>query len=205
MTDNIDIPVIDDPDIELDDGLQENPQLREAIRNAQLGQYEHTLFEMWEDILDEAIRQVSNGVSIPLADGLLRQWPWLRYKDLPQYLTERRKLLEEAKTLLQQCYPKPAELLFQENNGDWEEHKDAYIDVIVAWTRASNAWAEQWDLIPLSRPDKGIMHAVIADMTTLLIHPSKGLAEQMQNLAGFDITESDSEALSNRIAGVDDE
>lgn len=201
MTD-LNIPSIED--IEADD-FQNSPEFQEAVRNAQLGQYEHTIFEIWADILDAAIEQVSGPVTIALADGLLRQWPWLSYADLPGYLTARKKLVQQALDTLIAQFPKPGELLFQENVDDWEIHKDAYIDVIVAWTRLSNVWSTEWESTALQDPSKGLMHAAVADATSLLINPSTGLVEQLRNLAGFLITEEESESIRTRILGEDDE
>ncbi|QNN98096.1 hypothetical protein SEA_FEDE_48 [Microbacterium phage Fede] len=203
----INIPVIEDlpDDIEVDDDIQSSPEFMEAVRRAQTGQYEHTMFEMWEDILFEARAQVDGAVSIPLANGLLRQWPWLQFKTLPEYFKRRLQCIDEAIEILHANYPKPAELLYQESAGDWELHKDAYIDVLVAWTQLSNHWSDQWEEIPMTRPDKPIMHAVVSDMTALLINPSTGLAEQLRNLADFNITEEESEEMHKRIAGVSDD
>lgn len=203
---NIDLPMIEDlpDDIEMDD-IRDSPEFRDAVRKAQLGQYDSTLFEMWEDILEEAKRQVAGNVSIPLANGLLRQWPWLSFKHLPDYFKARHQMLEEALDVLKSCYPKPQELLYQENEDDWNLHKDAYIDVIVEWTKLSNFWSDSWEEIPMNRPDKAYKHAAVADMVALLVNPSSGLVEQMSNLANFQITEEESEVLQKRIAGVDDE
>ncbi|QFG04971.1 hypothetical protein SEA_MOLEFICENT_48 [Microbacterium phage Moleficent] len=205
----IDLPIIEDlpDDIEADDNLQSTPEYQEAIRNAQLGQYEHTLAQMWEEIIEEARLQVSGTVSIPLADGLLRQWPWLRYKDLPQYFQTRHDMLEEALEILRLQFPKDKtkEEFYAENEGDWLLHKQVYIDVTVAWTQLANHWTDRWEQIPLHRGDKGILHASIADTVALLINPSSGLVEQMRNLADFHLTPEETTKLQNRINGVEDE
>ena len=204
MSENIELPTIPE-DIELEDDIQDSPDFREAVRKAQLGQYDSTLFEMWEDILFEAKRQVSGAVSIPLANGILRQWPWLSFKHLPDYFKARLGMLDEALEILYSCYPKPKELLYQENVDDWNLHKEEYIDVIVAWTQLSNNWSDIWEEIPMNRPDKAYKHAAVADMVSLLVNPSTGLIEQMRNLANFQITEEESEAMQARINGVGDE
>ena len=177
----------------------------DAMRTAESGQYEHTLFQMWESMLDEGVMMTENGVSIPAADSILRSWPWLKYEELDTYMDNRRLLLLETKEALQSCYPKPTELLFQENVDDWTVHKDAYLDVIVAWTHLTNRWAEDWAEIPIIVPLKGIQHAVIAD-TTALILGRDGFIEQMRNLHGFDITDEEGAELTKRLVGeVSDE
>lgn len=194
-----------DPLIELDEDMKDSEFLREAIKNAENGQYSHTMFEAWENVLDMAVESVDKGLSIPVADGLMRQWPWLRYTDLPMYLSYRKSMLQEAKLVLQSCYPKPQELLFEENVGDWEEHKESYLDVIVAWTRLSNTWTSRWDAIPLNKPAKGVMHAVVSDMAALLINPRTGLVENIRNLHGFEVSDEEGEEMIARINEVEDE
>lgn len=199
---NVDLPVIED--FETDD-LNSDPGLQDAIRRASLGQYDHTLFEMWEDILNEAKAQVSGNVTIMFANGLIRQWPWLTFKDIGHYFTARHNMLVEALESLEACFPKPAELLYQENEDDWALHKDAYIDVIVAWSQLANNWNDQWENLPLDHPLKGVRMAAVADMSALLVNPSTGLIENMSNLAGFDISEEETVELQKRVAGVDDD
>ncbi|UQT01731.1 hypothetical protein SEA_MORRILL_46 [Microbacterium phage Morrill] len=205
----IELPVIEDlpEEIEVEQELQDTPEYQAAMRSAQTGQYDHTLLQMWEEILTEASLQVSGVVTLPLADGLLRQWPWLRYKDLPQYFQTRHKMLQEALEVLRLQYPsdKSREELFAENVDDWELHKDIYLDVTVAWTQLANHWSDQWEEIPLHRGDKGILHASVADTTALLINPNSGLVEQMRNLAGFVISPEESAKMQARINGVEDE
>ena len=202
--DNPTLPVLEDPDIEVE-GSDEFPITQEMINKAGSGQFDSTMFEMWDQGLDRAIFQTEQPMSIPLAHSLLKQWTWLRYKDLDQYNKSRLKKLKEAKEVLHACFPKPVELLFQENENDWEIHRDAYIDVIVEWTRLSNKWEAAWGEIPLTRVDKGIEHATVVDITALLINPNFGLVESIRELAGFDITEEDRASIEARINGVSDE
>jgi hypothetical protein len=202
-----DLPIIeeeivteDEPQVEIDPELTDSPELREAIHKAQLGIYEHTMFEMWEEVLNRAIYQANEPMSIPVAHGLIKQYPWLRHKDIPMYLQERVKCIEEAGRVLQSCYPKDRDELFKESGEqDWKEHSEAYREVIIRWTRLTNRWSDRWEQIPLHRGDKGIMHAVIADATSLLVHPKSGLLENIQHLFGFEVTEKQAAADRKRI------
>ncbi|QCG78335.1 hypothetical protein SEA_TRUONG_49 [Microbacterium phage Truong] len=201
------LPYEQEEEIVTDEDIRNMPEFQDAMNSAETGQYSNPIFKIWEEILEEAMKQVSGVVTIPLADGLLRQWPWLRYKDLPQYFTTRHKMLEEALELLRAQYPsdKTPEELYSENVDDWELHKKLYIDVIVAWTQLANHWSDQWEEIPLHRGDKGILHASVADTTALLVNPTSGLVEQLRNLAGFHISTEESALMQARIHGEVDE
>ena len=207
MTDNINIPTIEDldPSIELEDEFQDSPEFRAALRNAQVGQYEHTLFEMWEDILFEAKRQIDGVVTIPLANGLLRQWPWMSMKDIPKYFKVRTRLLDEALEVLYAQFPKDKTELYTENVDDWPRHRDYYLDVVVEWTKLVNLWSDRWEELPLTHSDKAIEMAAISDTTALIVNPSTGLAEQIQNLAGFTVDEETAAKMEARIRGLSDE
>lgn len=206
--------LIPDPNIEIEDddetdaGFPQSPEFLEAVRKGQLGQYDYTMFESWRVVLRQFITVCEAGLSMPLADGLMRQWPWLRYTDLETYLNARKVYLQEAIRVLEAQFPKPEEELFQENVDDFIIHKDAYIDVIVAWTRLTNRWTAAWDRIPLqAQSRKAVMHAVTADVSATLINPQTGLIENIRNLAGFHeaMTEEDGEDLVFRINAEVDE
>jgi len=203
---DVQLPPIDDTiEIENPEEFVDSPEFKDAVRRAQEGQFDHTLFEMWADMLAEAIHQTEQGISMPLADGLLRQWPWLRYLDLPEYVAYRRTYLQKAKQVLEAAYPKPAELLFLENEDDFELHKEGYIDVIVGWTRLSNELTAMWDTVPLKDRKKGVIHAAVADVSAFLINPNNGLVEYIKNLAHFEMTEEEGAAMIARINGASDE
>lgn len=201
----LNIPEIEE-EITADDDFPNSPEFQEAVRRAQSGQYEHTLFEMWDEVLDKAIAQATpDRVTIPLADGLMRQWPWLDFKHLPGYLKERKALLEEAQEVLRGCFPKPAELLFLENEDDWTRHKDAYMAVIVEWTKLCNVWSDRWEQTALTHHSKGYLMAATADATSLVLNPTHGLIENMRNLAGFEITDEEGAQIQALIHGTVDE
>jgi hypothetical protein len=199
-----------DPDIEYEtpDSPFDDPEMAEMVRRAELGIYDTTLLQMWESVIDGTAHACEVGVTIPMADGVLRQWPWLSYMDLPKYLRSRYRKLAEAKTVMRMCYPedKDIEELFAESEDDWNRHKDIYLDIIVAWQRLGNAWVDQWDKIALNNKDKGIEHAVVADLNAFLTHPQNGLSEQIRNLANFAITDEEIKSVNERVlAEVDDE
>lgn len=203
MTDApIELPEMEtDPDIELEEPTNpmESPEMQEVMANAQTGKFGTTMFQMWDETLQVAINQAKAPLSVSVALGLLRDYPWLRHKDLPMYLAERIKMLEEAQAVLRKCYPKPAEELFQENENDWVEHEAAYHSVLVGWTRASDRWHKRWEAIPLHRPDKGILHAVVLDASALIIHPKVGLFTNVREMAGFTFSDAQHAVNQTRI------
>ena len=209
-TDEEEFTVPVDPDIEYESAeeFQRSPEFVEAVRKGQLGQFDHTMFEAWENVIQGFISVCERGITMPLADGLLRQWSFLRFSDIEGYLVSRQRKLEEALETLRRCYPKPAEDLFKENVEDFRLHKDAYIDVAVAWTRMSNRWVAVWDAIPLkNHGQKAVQMAVVSDLTALFINPERGLVENLRNLADFHdiMTEEDAAKMLDRINAPEDE
>ncbi|QQO39337.1 hypothetical protein SEA_CRUNCHYBOI_51 [Microbacterium phage CrunchyBoi] len=198
-------------DFEYDDegeAFRKSPEFLDAVSKAEKGQYDHTMFESWRVVLRQMISVCEAGITMPFADGLLRQWPWLRYVDLEPYLRYRKTYLQEAISVLEAQFPKPEAELFAENVNDFVVHKDAYLDVIVAWTRLSNRWTDAWDKISVQNQNrKALMHAVTADVSALLINPRSGLIENLRNLAGFHdvMTDADGEDLIFRINAPVDE
>lgn len=189
------------------DELQDMPEFQDAVQSAQTGIFEHTLFEIWEHQINELIALNSGKLEIPFVDSVLRQWPWLSYTDVQKYRDYRGELLQEFKDALQSSYPKPQELLFQEAEDDWADHKEAYLEVICQWTALAQNWENNWDVIPASNPAKGILHAAIADMMVLVGGPN-ALAENLRDLKGFEIQESDGEwiqARTRELIGLSDD
>lgn len=178
--------------------LIDSPEFTDAVTSAQTGVFEHTLFEIWEHQLDEYIAVNEGPLEISLADGLLRQWPWLSYADLQAYRDYRAVLLADIKTELLASYPKPAELLFQENADDWESHKDAFLEVLARWTALTRDWDQQWSELALTDRAKAVLHPAIADTAVLLSGPNS-LPEYLRDLKGFEITEVDGKQLEERL------
>ncbi|QDF16999.1 hypothetical protein HWC33_gp46 [Microbacterium phage TinyTimothy] len=199
-----------DPDIEYEDdeAFPRTPEFLEAQRKASTQQYDHTMFESWRVVLQQFVMVAEHGITLPLADGILRQWPWLRYADLTSYLQYRAVYLKEAIRVLEAQFPKPEAELFQEAEDDFIRHKESYIDVIVAWTRLTNRWVDIWDKVdPKSQSKKGVLHAVTSDLSALLINKELGLIENLRNLHGFNenMTEEDGQELIARINAPTDE
>lgn len=202
-----DLPIIEE-EFENEQDVQDSKEFQDAARKAQSGQYDHTLLQMWEETLDIAIRQAQEPLSLVVANSLLKQWPWLSYADLDIYLQERLLKLQEARKILTDAYPVPRDELFdalnEYNVDDWAKNSDAYIDVIVGWTRLCKEWENTWETISLVDPIKGIAHAVIADVTSQLLHTQNGLVENVRNLAGFEFSPEMQEEVQTRIEADDE-
>ena len=181
-----------------DEPLGADSDFEEAVRNASLGQFEHTLFEMWEDMLTQGIRGTESRININTANSILRSWPWIKMRELPQYLATRGRLLQEALDTLQTVYGDDKETIFRENVEDWQLHRELYIETIIVWTRLTNYWAEEWQDIPLGKPDKGTSLAAVMDITSQIMSEN-GYIAQMQNLYEFSISNDEGEEITRRI------
>jgi hypothetical protein len=189
-------------DIVIED-LKEGLNFEEAVRKAASGQFEHTLFEMWEQAIQTGIRGLQSPLNLPTANSILRSWPMLKFKDIKTYLHRREVRMAETLDVLQGVYGDNKERIFTENVDDWAVHKDLYIDTIVVWTELTNTWAEEWMEMEES-PDKIVEMAVIIDMQSLLME-GEGFISQMRDLHGFNITEEEGENITKRLIGVSDE
>ena len=189
----------------LQEQIEADPQFAEAFRNAQAGEYDTTLFEMWETMLDNLIADIQKPMTMVFADAVMRQWPWLTYEGVKLYQDMHYLRLFKIKDTLLACYPKPAKFLFRENVDDWGKHKAAYLDVLVEWTKLTATWSPEWQEIPLDKPLlKGAEQASITVATALLLSEN-GLLESIRNLAGYEITDEEGAELDERIAGASDE
>lgn len=188
--------------------LEETPEFQAAVKAAQTGVFDTTLFEMWEHILDELIETTESDISLQTADTILRSFPWLTHADLPMYMGLKIQRLHQIKSAIVAAYPKPQELLFQEADDDWILHKDAYLEILAWWSAFPDKWQAEWRELGWDIPTKGVEHAVIADVSSIIAGPNS-LPEHLRDLKDFEITEGDGEKLRERAieirAGVSDE
>lgn len=199
------IPTLEELGIELEDGMEDSEEFRAALLRGQSGQFENTLLEIWQMMLEKAIAESDGVVTAVMANGILRQWPWLRFPDLQLYLQHRATYLLQALKVLKEAYKKDEEELFAENVDDWLHHKDTYLDVVVGWTHLVNDWSTKWEAIDVKARNKPSLHAALSDVSAFLIDPRNGMVESMRNLAHFELTEEEGEALGRRITGETDE
>ena len=189
----------------LEEQIAADPEFAQAFRNAQNGEFATTLFEQWDVTLTQLIDDIQKPMSMTFADAVMRQWPWLTYEGVKLYQEAHQVRLQSILDALRECYPKPAKHLFKENVADWEKHKPAYLDVLVAWTKLSSTWPDEWQSIPLDDLlGKGAEQASITVATALLLSDN-GLIENIRNLAGYEITDEEGAELDERISGVSDE
>jgi hypothetical protein len=186
-----------DEQILLDEEQEEGLDFAEAIRRAESGQFEHTLFEMYEDMIQQGIKGLQGPLNLPTANSILRSWPMIKFSELRLYLKRRETRLQEAYQTLQDIYDGKKEQIFLENVDDWEVHKDLYIDLIVEWTKLTNEWAEQWMTMSDNR-SKVVEMAVLMDLQAVILG-EEGFVTQMRNLYGFNITEDEGAEITRRL------
>ena len=189
-------------DIVIED-LDEGLNFEEAVRKAESGQFENTLFQMWEAALEQGIHALHSPLNLPTANSILRSWPMLGFDDLRAYLDRRATRMQEVYDRLQTVYNDDKERIFAENADDWELHKEEYISTIVAWTQLTNEWAEEWMEMEDS-PAKLVEMTVLMDLQALLME-SECFISQMRDLHGFLITDEEGEQITKRLIGVSDE
>jgi len=186
-----------DETIVLDEEQEEGLDFAEAIRRAEAGQFEHTLFEMYEDMIQQGMKGLQGPVNLPTANSILRSWPMIKFSELKLYLRRREIRLAETYDTLQELYDGKKEKIFLENVDDWEEHKQLYIDLIVAWTQLTNDWAEEWMNLPDNRL-KVVEMAVLMDLQAVILG-EEGFVTQMRNLYGFNITDEEGAEITRRL------
>lgn len=189
-------PEIETEDYENIDPYAELPELADAVKAAETGVFEHTVLELWERHIEELLRINEAPMELMFADSVLRQWPWLGYADLEPYREARQEKLLDILKALRFAYTKSSELLFQENENDWDLHKEIYLEVLVQWSILPLKWDKQWSTAT-DMQIKALLHAVNADAAVLVGGP-ESLPEYLRSLKDFGINEIDSEWLSER-------
>jgi hypothetical protein len=161
------------------------PEYAEAMRKASLKQYDHTFFEIFQDQLNGSLAATEAELSIEVTDSIMKAWPWIRYTDIPLYITYRARMLRECIAALEASFPKPEEILFKENVDDWKSHREAYMDLWARWTAVNNRWTLEWQKLSWGDRKKSLLHAVVADLTYIILGP-EGMIEKFNYLADFD-------------------
>lgn len=158
----------------------------ETIKNAETKEYGTTLLEQWDKLLQLAIEQTTRPMILNYADAFMRQWPQIDYVRLPEYLTARGDLLKQVHDRLLDAYPKDKDELYLENENDWLEHEDLYLDIYIRWHKLSREWFDWWMKLDFEASEKPIYHAAIADISDLMLNPRTGLLQEMSSLANWE-------------------
>lgn len=180
--------------------MQDIPEFAEALASQASGEYEHTLFELWDKALESTIKGFHEDLSMEWADSMLRGWPYLSMEDLPGFRDVHVARLEGVRDLIISLYPKPAKHLYRENVDDWGKHKDAYIDVIVEVTKLTNEWVQEWLALSFDNPLKRLDMVSITIANAMLMGQGNFI-NQVEYLSGFEITDEEGEAIDARIRG----
>lgn len=185
---------------QLEEQLQHDPDFAEAFRNATAGEFSTTLFQMWEQTLDLLITDIQLPMSMDFADAMLRQWPWLTYEGVRLYQDFHYQRLNQIRDTMIACYPKPSKHLFKENVADWEKHKEAYIDLLVAWNRLVNSWVAPWQEIPVEHTQVKAAEQASITLCKVMLVSANGFLEQIRHLADYEITDEEGAEIDERIA-----
>lgn len=170
----------------------------QALRNASEGLYEHTFLEMWDTVLGNLITATKEPLELDVAASILQAYPWLDHSGINPYREKRVRYLEEAREVLTDVLGDQMVKLYTENENDWTLHKDIYIEILKGWKELTETWAHEWAVQAARTTPSKVDHAVIADVSGILLSPQYGLVEQLRNLKDFEFTEED----RNRLAGL---
>jgi len=168
------------------------------------GQYIHTFFQIWDNVLEGNIHAAEAPLALDVAASIIDSYPWLNHENVQQYRRERAALLKEAREIIFEILGTKKTKIYKENINDWKLHKDMYIELIARWNLLvsgwGNAWTEQAETAPSATG-----HAAIGDVAGILLNPEYGFVEGLKTLKGFEFTVEDREALNEKMGLKNDE
>ena len=187
----------------MDEVLAENPELAAAWGQAQQGQFEHTLLEQWEMVLQKELDNYSQPADIDTHTSFLANWPWLNYHDvekvrkwLAQFTVDAINALNISIIDTIENTPKTKEDVYEAFENDWEENREIYLELIPRWTCITNVWHATWSSARAA--EKPILH-VAAAVSTARFFGEKGLVENLRWLKNTTITEEDDKQMKARL------
>lgn len=186
-----------------------DPEMEERFRQAARGKYEHTLIEIWGDDLSRELEGYAAQASMDTYEQFVRSWPWLKYSDVDACRKAMLKLTQESQDAMDDAVQailaktdRTYEELLGSQETDWPDNKEIYLEIVARWSALMTSWGQWW--AHSSMTVKPVLHASIAIACARLIG-QHGLVEQMKNLANFESSNEDQEALGARIAQLIEE
>lgn len=179
----------------------------EEIRNSQAGIFKRTFLEMWGTSLVNNINASEAPITIELTSAILHNYDWLDHTTVQAYRARRVELMKEALQVLEDIIgdEKARKKLFEEAEGDWEKHRDMYLDIIAGWLRLTVKWTDAWTTRAVEEDYLDpVDHAAIIDVSAMLTNPDFGFVESLRNLAGFELSEEDRARLDAALKPEDD-
>lgn len=109
---------------------------------------EHTLLEVWREVLSNIEVMEKNKLSMREAGALLQQFPFLIMFDLRRYpAIYWAKMKEMRAIVLAEIESDPEALTKVET--DAVDNKHHYLNILVGWQRLVRQWEDAWDVTQL--------------------------------------------------------
>lgn len=184
----------------METNIEDTQEFQDALKSLNSGEYEHTMLEAWKVTLEGMIGGIKEKITMRVANDIVRSFPWLTHADVPAYVQLKLRRVEQILEELLASFPedKTIEELFSENENDWLEHKDIYLEIIARWTNLARTWEDQWDELEFRDSMKALLHAVVSDVITL-IAGGNALVNNIKELSNFEIDEADGAWLQKRV------
>lgn len=170
----------------------------DAMAAAQRGEFQHTFFEMWENVIGHHIRATESPLTLEVAASILTAYPWLEHSDLLAYRQHRLSLLRESLVVLQSLFKDMdhKKKIYKQNKNDWTVHKDLYLQLAADWNNLTVEWGDEWSKNAMLGTPDGVSHAAIGDISAFLLNDDYGLITGIKNLKDFSISPEDREKLN---------
>lgn len=155
-------------------GVDENGNLIDAGADQPL---QHTLLEMWIEILSNLETEAASKVSPQVALGVLGKWAFLEAKDVTRYQNLYFERLSDYRDILHKVVEaNPGCLLRVEK--DAEENRDLYIEIVGRWQGYQAQVEELW---AIDNEDAMVELAAFADAANFMIS-AVGLVGHLEQL-----------------------
>lgn len=137
---------------------------------------EHTLLEVWREVLSNIEVMEKNKLSMREAGALLQQFPFLIMFDLRRYpAIYWAKMKEMRAIVLAEIESDPEALTKVET--DAVDNKHHYLNILVGWQRLVRQWEDAWDVTQLRADMEFIaiaqIHNFFLSQTGLVAHLSE--------------------------------
>ena len=138
---------------------------------------QHTLLEMWTEILSNLETEAASKVSPQVALGVLGKWAFLEAKDVTRYQNLYFERLSDYRDILHKVVEaNPGCLLRVEK--DAEENRDLYIEIVGRWQGYQAQVEELW---AIDNEDAMVELAAFADAANFMIS-AVGLVGHLEQL-----------------------
>lgn len=162
----------------------------------------HTLLEIWDNILSNIEAVAAEKVSPIVANKIVSSWPKLSYPDTALYHTRYHDILTMYRQALRDkiaenpgCFKNIGEV--GSETGDAFANRQVYIDLIVTWQRIDNRLQDEWTA---TDPNSHVEIAAIADAAAFVVGPQGLIQHLSQPQVGFEWSAEDQVALEAQLS-----